>query len=234
MASEYLKRLAKDIPRERPRELTRREKLLNWLHYHKWHLLVSALLLWAICDIGCDVLGLRDARPDCQIAYVGSRGLPDETAAALEDALSALCEDLNGDGTQTVKLVQYLFPEEADAELAYASEVRLTADLEACESYLFLLEDPESFQSRYHVLCSLNGTLPADQDDSAETVCLLWRQCPVLADMAQGNAAFSDSACSIERLWIARRGFWTEKTSANLDGCIAFWNALTEGADYER
>ena len=33
-----------------------------------------------------------------------------------------------------------------------ASNVKLMADLDACESYFFLLEDPEGFQKSYEVL----------------------------------------------------------------------------------
>ena len=35
---------------------------------------------------------------------------------------------------------------------AAASNVRLMADLDACESYFFLLEDPDGFQEGYEVL----------------------------------------------------------------------------------
>ena len=35
---------------------------------------------------------------------------------------------------------------------AAAGNVRLMADLDACESYFFLLEDPDGFQEGYEVL----------------------------------------------------------------------------------
>lgn len=42
----------------------------------------------------------------------------------------------------------------SDGDLMYAaaSNVKLMADLNACESYFFLLEDPEGFQRDYQVL----------------------------------------------------------------------------------
>ena len=71
--------------------------------------------------------------------------------------LAAVCiagnlgTDCNGDGKIVVQVNQYLSAQE-DVMYAAASNVRLMADLDACESYFFLLEDPEGFQQGYEVL----------------------------------------------------------------------------------
>lgn len=234
MASEYLKWKARDVKPEEKRELAPKEKRKNWWYYHKWHVLIGLVLLGILCDIGWNALGLGEVIPDCQIAYVGANALPDDTVTALEASLSELCGDLNGDGRACVRLVQYATSGDGVA----ASEVLLMSDLLDCESYLFLLQNPAQFQRSYHILCCLDGSLPAGDDYTTENVCLSWEQCPVLANIELGNYSYSvlgktaegSSRELVSGLYLARRGFWTEKTVANLDGCAAFWKTLTEEA----
>lgn len=133
MASEYLKWKARDVQRETPRELTPQEKRKNWWHYHKWYVFLGMVLLAILCDIGWHVL--RTAKPDYQVAYVGTDALPEDTVAALEAGFAALGEDLNGDGRVTVRLVQYASSGGADAGAAYSAEVQLMSDLLDCESF---------------------------------------------------------------------------------------------------
>lgn len=59
-------------------------------------------------------------------------------------------------------------PAEEDAEAVYAAGTSLLGDLLECQSYFFLLEDPERFQEEYHSLCRLDGSLPADYDNSVD------------------------------------------------------------------
>ena len=50
MASEYLKWKYRDVkPDEPPPERSKKDKLANWLHYHKWWIVVWAVLLLAGC-----------------------------------------------------------------------------------------------------------------------------------------------------------------------------------------
>ena len=98
MASEYWKWKFRDVRPEEKRELTAEEKRRNWWHYHKWHIALGIVLAVFAGSLIWQVLGIGEIEPDCRVAYVGSTLLPDGTAAALEAALSALGEDLNGDG----------------------------------------------------------------------------------------------------------------------------------------
>ena len=149
MASEYLKWKYRDVRPDKPVELTPEQRRRNWWYYHKWHVLIAAA---AVCILGSLVWqAVTQVRPDCQIAYVGSVPLPEEAAARWEERLAALGRDCNGDGRVTVRLNQYLSGQE-DVMYAAASNVKLMADLESCESYFFLLEDPEGFQRDYEVL----------------------------------------------------------------------------------
>lgn len=238
MASEYLKWKYRDVQHREPVVMTPAEKRRNWWHYHKWHVAVGLTLAVVAVYLVCRALGVGQIRPDYQVAYVGTNALPDDTTAAIEAAFAARGEDLNGDGQVVVQLNQYTSPEGAEPGVAMSNEVTLMADLLECESYFFLLEDPEPFQQNYHVLRQLDGTQREDGPWTAEGTCLTWAQCPVLAGTELGRYSYDllgetvegDSGELVSRLYLARRGFWTEKTTAHPEGCAALWEKLTEGA----
>ncbi len=238
MASEYWKWKFRDVRPEEKRELTAEEKRRNWWHYHKWHIALCIVLAVFAGSLIWQVLGIGEIEPDCRVAYVGSTLLPDGTAAALETALSALGEDLNGDGQTVVSLRQYVSGGEAGMpDAAAAAAVQLMADIVEGESYFFLLEDPEQFQQAYHALRRLDGSLP-EEDASAEGTYLAWDACPVLRQLDLGGYSYEvmgqtvagDSQELLSGLFFARRGYWTEEDAPYPEGCGALWERLTEGA----
>lgn len=149
MASEYLKWKYRDVKPEKAVELTKQQRRRNWWHYHKWHVLIGGVLVLIAVDWAWSAL--TQVHPDYQIAYVGAAPLGQEDAAAWEARLSALGRDCNGDGNVVVQLNQYLTVQE-DTMYTAAANVKLLADLDARESYFFLLEDPEIFQADYEIL----------------------------------------------------------------------------------
>lgn len=237
MASAYLRWLHRDEQPEEPLVLTPAQKRKNWWDYHKRQVLLGAAALAVAGSVLWDALGVGKPVPDYQLAYVGTNALPDDTAAALEQGFAALGEDLNGDGKVLVQLHQYAVSN-ADASVAAAASTSLLGDLLECESYFFLLENPEQFQADYHALRRLDGSLPPEGSRSAEGTYLAWEQCPSLTDFALGaysyqfidRTATGSSRELVSRLYLARRGFRTEKTAAYPEGCDNLWNHLTEGA----
>ena len=237
MASEYLKWKYRDVKPREKKELTPAEKRKTWWYYHKWRLAAGIVLALAGAGIIRQVLGVGRVEPDFQFAYVGAYTLPDDTIAALEENLSALGADQNGDGQTAVSIRQYPLYN-PDAQAAAAAQIQLMADLNQCDSTFFLLEDPERFQQDFHILCRLDGSLPEDGGSSVEGVCLPWGQCPVLAGMALGDYSYSlmgetvsgSSGELVSGLYLARRGFWTEKNAPYPEGCEALWNELVKGA----
>ena len=154
MASEYLKWKYRNVKPEEPAPMTAAQRRKNWWYYHKWHVLIAAVVLLAAADWVWNAPS--QVHPDYQAAYVGSAPLAEEAQARWEARLAALGTDCNGDGKVVVRLNQYLTMQNgSDGELAmynYAANVKLLADLDARESYIFLLEDPERFQADYEVL----------------------------------------------------------------------------------
>ena len=241
MASEYLKWKYRDIQPDQPAELTPRQKRANWWYYHKWYVLLGAGLLTLGIYLGARALGLGQVKPDYQVAYVGSAALPEETAAALESALADLGTDCNGDGRVVVRLNQYVMGDSSGqgAMYAYAGSTKLMADLDACDSYFFLLEDPAAFQENYQVLRRLDGSLPEETEHDYESCCLSWSGCPVLRGLSLGEYTeqilnqeiHGDSQERLTSLFVARRGFWTERTCSYSQECDTLWDTITRGSD---
>lgn len=235
MASQYLLWKYRDVQPDAPLVLTREQKLRNWWHYHKWHLVLGAVLLGILADVLGSALGIGQIRPDYQAAYIGSAALPAETAAALETALAAYGQDCNGDGRVVVRLNQYTANDQ-NTEYTYASQVTLMGDLEACDSYFFILEDGETFQRKFDVLALADGSLHTGF--SGEYYAVPWPDCPILqalplgeyTDVILGQQVSGAGQTLLQSCTFARRGFAGGKTCRNREACDALWDALTEGA----
>lgn len=252
MAGEYFRWKYRDVKPEEKRELTKAEKRKNWWDYHKWFVVLGIVAVLFLGGLVWNLLGIGRVRPDYQIAYVGSAALPGDTVAALETAFSELGEDLNGDGKVVVTLNQYVTyadlirqkeetGERGNEEIymqAQASRISLTADIDARDSFFFLLDDPEGFQQIYEVLSYPDGTLPEGEDWSADGMYLSWTECPVLSGLELGSYTLNylgveltgDSQELLSQLYIARRGFWTGEGCDHLEGCEALWEKLCAGA----
>lgn len=229
MASEYLKWKYRDVRPDVSQELTPEERRANWWYYHKWHIAAAIALLLVLGGLGLNAWNAKRNAPDYQIAYIAANPLPEETAAALETALSDLT------GGAKVKVNQYLTGQTRDAGMyASAASVQLMADMETCESFLFLLDDPETFQGNYLIHRSLDGALP--EDSAGQPFCLPWSGCPVLTALPLGSYSETvpgqegDSQALLAGLYLGRRGFWNGKTCKNPEGCEQLWELLTEGA----
>ena len=225
MASEYLKWKARDEkPAPPPPEMTKKEKVLNWLHYHKLHLAAAAFVLWIAGSMLWNVLGIGKTKPDVIVAYIGRDTLREEAAGSLEAALTPFCEDRNGDGKQTLELRQYALDRSGELETAlyynYAADTTLVADITAGESYLFLAEDPQAVQRAYQIFARADGSPPAEDDYEVWDKVFRWGDCPALRG--------ADPA--LENLFLGRRCFFDEKQAAAQAGNEGFWQRLTEGA----
>ena len=224
MASEYLKWKAREEkPAPPARELSKKEKLLNWLHYHRLHLIAAAVLLWIGGSMLWNSLGIGQTKPDYIFAYIGQDNLPGESAAALETALSALGEDVNGDGKVVIELRQYATDRKGEAETALyfnsAANTRLLADITAGDSYFFLVEDPQSVQRSYQIFANLDGTPPAEDDYEAMDKVF-----------GLGELTAFSKLNDLSGLYLGRRCFYVEREAEAQAGNERLWELLTEGA----
>lgn len=231
--SEKTEALIALIQSENPKNLTKKEKWKNWWHYYKWYVVCGILLFAIAVDLIGNALGLWQKSPDFQIAYVGNTEFPPDTAAALENIFSSMQElDLNRDGEVIVRINQYSNGLQGtdmnNVYYEYSSEIALIGDISDCESYFFLMDDPDSFQREYQLLADPDGNCPADTDYSADNKAVLWSDCPVLSEIASSaEAAASGSQAFLSKLYIGRRCFYTDTLSENAEECNDLWNLLT-------
>lgn len=210
----------------------------NWWHYHKWYVLCGITVFLITANLVGNALGITGSKPDYQIAYVGKDPLPQDTVSTLEEAFASISSDFNGDGKVLVQLNQYTSPDSdtnADASYyQYAAEVTLIGDITDCESYFFLLEDPEVFQKEYQVLACPDGSCPKEADFSTEDKVIQWKDCPVLTGMKLGNyqetylgqEQSGSNQALLTDLYIGRRCFYGKKTTDHPQDCAALWETL--------
>lgn len=226
---------------EPPKQYTRREKAGNWWHYNRIVVIIVVVVLAILAGILYDMFGRPE--PDYTIGWVGDIDLPEDTAQALTDQLTALCDDRNGDGRVLVELAQfpYNFRGESTADASYQMAVitRLEGDLGTDDGcYIFLLQDPEGFENHTQVLQYLDGTLPAEDAEDWQNMVYRWSDCPVLAELDLGSYAFTtatgETACSSQELlsglYVGRCGAWSDTQAKNQEGSEELWQALTAGA----
>ncbi|MDE7185716.1 MAG: hypothetical protein K2O40_14935 [Lachnospiraceae bacterium] len=230
------------IQSEKHRHLSKSETWKNWWHYYKWYVLCSVILLGIACDLAGNALGLWRPAPDFQIAYVGKEPLPEDTVNALEHAFAALGEDwdldFNKDGKILVKINQYASCQSPDSDAPYygtASEISLIGDISDCDSYFFLLENPDSFQREHQLLANPDGSCPDKADVSTAGKVLLWSDCPALSELELGSYSASlfgqrtagDSQELLAAFYIGRRCFYTDAMTDNAQQCSALWELLS-------
>ena len=214
----------------------------NWWYYHKWYVIIGIILLGVAFDLIANALGLFTKSPDLQIAYVGKTPLPQDTVFALQQTFTALAGDYNHDGEVIVQINQYFNDSNTtDVDTAYyqyASEITLIGDISDCESYLYLLEDPQDFQRQYQLLALPDGSCPDKADYSVEDKVIVWSDCPVLADMNLGSytetsidgTITGDNAELLAGLSLGRRCFYTDAVTDNLQECSELWDMLYDSA----
>lgn len=224
------------------REYTKKERLQNWLYYHKWWLIAGAVVLWVAGSMLWNVLGIGKVKPDYRFAYVGSRRLTDETVAVLENALASFGEDVNGDGKVAVSLTQHITADSANMDnmmYGYAAEITVLADVTEGESVFFLLENPVDFQLSFQILAHRDGSAPAEDDFEALDKVYRWADCPALAALALGG--YEDSYLDLTEtgeiqellsdLYLGRRYFFNAEQDKYPEANERFWQSLTEGAN---
>lgn len=241
-----------DLLPDEPLPQTRAQKVENWLHYHKWWLIGGAFLLLILGMLLHDMTSAPSY--DYQMGIVTRQMLPEELLEELEAAFAALGEDLDGDGAVTVQLNQYnlQFSGEADAASsdpaaaagavtnAYelmAAMTRLSGDLTAAESYIFLTDDPAGLQQAALLFGYLDGSVPAEGADDVENMTVAWADTPA-ASLDLAPLPLADGSQLDVQEWMAQYSFGfvaaseadayqTEEALAARQASGRLWEALT-------
>ena len=140
-------------------ENTKKRGIMAWVsnlwYYHKWHILVGALVLFVL---GVSVVQCaRNETPDISILYVADVDLGNTNRQKVESFVAPYYEDVTGDGKKTLSLV---FMSESDK----TTKDRIQTEVVAGEHTLYFL-DRASFDwlVKFKVLAPLEdimGVLP--------------------------------------------------------------------------
>lgn len=238
---------------ESKKEYTKQEKAANWWYYHKLYVGIAViavvLVVWMVHDV------VTRVRPDYRVGYVGSSNLPTDTVTALENTLTAYCDDRNGDGKVVVELVQYNLDfdsesENTDAYTQMADVTRLSADLSSEDGpYIFIMQDTDyaqQFAETTGDLQYLDGTMPdtenVDENDNVivdwTKMVYRWTDCPALTGLDLGTYTGltmvddlqGENQDIMKNTYIGRRAYYTDKTALESETYDALWNILTAGA----
>ena len=210
----------------------------NWWYYYKWYVIIGVILLGIAVNMIGNALGFFTKSPDLQIAYIGKAPLPQDTAMSIQQAFTALAGDFNGDGEVIVQVNQYVRNSNTTdvdtARYQYASEITLIGDISDCESYFFLMENPQDFQREFQLLALPDGSCPDEADYSVEDKIIVWSDCPILTDMelesytetTMGATTTGSNQELLAGLSLGRRCFFTDTVTDNLQECSNLWDML--------
>lgn len=210
----------------------------NWWYYYKWYVIIGVILLGIAVNLIGNALGFFTKAPDLQVAYIGKAPLPQDTAMSIQQAFTALAGDFNGDGEVIVQVNQYVRSSNTTdvdtARYQYASEITLIGDISDCESYFFLMENPQDFQREFQLLALPDGSCPDEADYSVEDKIIVWSDCPILTDMelesytetTMGATTTGSNQELLAGLSLGRRCFFTDTVTDNLQECSNLWDML--------
>lgn len=200
--------------RQRLKEtLTPREKLSNWLYYHKVHMALAALALFGALYFTAQDWGR--AEPDYTVCWVSGQKLDEDTAVALSRRLAACGEGRNGDGQVQVDihrinldLSQVLDQGGAGGQREYGELLALQADLEVGQSGIFLTDSPAALQACTGALLYRDGSMPEEGASDWENMVISWEQ--------EG----------LGTVWAGLRGCWKESWADTWRDYRALWEDL--------
>ena len=157
--------------------------------------------------------------------------------AAFEEAADPAASDAEAAADSAALAEQ----DSTDAYVRMAVMTRLSADISGTDgSYIFLMEDPESFQATTGALRYLDGTVPDAQEPASDwqNMVYRWTDCPVLSGLDLGTytgyTLMDDSTGNnqdvLSKLYVGCRGTWTDKAAEAYAADDVLWKTLTEGA----
>lgn len=203
-----------------------RRKLQNWFYYYKWYVVIGLVLLLFFLQWAGNFLGILEKKPDVQAALILHTPVSAEAVSVLEDSLAQYAGDYNHDGRVKVTVHTYLAAEDTASaetiESASASEISLVGDINDCESYLFIMDQPETVQLAWQILADADGGCPAPTDYSVEGKVVPVRNLPL--DLS--GIEDEEERVYFEDLWLGRRCFYTEKTCRYPEDLSALWDVL--------
>lgn len=186
-----MKKAKERLDAEASIQMTPKQKLENFWFYYKWIVLGSlfavVLAVTMIRDLASQV------HPDYQVGLLTGNYISEERLAQLEQIIAEQADDRNGDGQTLVTVMVYQVANEgetiSDPTVQMASVTRLSADIQSCESVLFMAQSPEAFHESYGGVFLYNdgSEPPMEQTPDAERMGVSLADCPAFAGLYEGD-----------------------------------------------
>lgn len=147
-----------DVKPQEEKQLSKKDKLKNFIYYHKFALiaipLAAVFAVWAIVDL------FTTPKPDYVIAVLSENTIDSQFLDQLQSKLAPYGEDVNGDGKILLFVNNYVIPSDTgDAGSASTGAMQLQADLETGSSVIFLCENPQYIQEQYGIFTDISAPL---------------------------------------------------------------------------
>ena len=213
---------AKPQPSEMP-DMTPQQRRANWWHYHWLHVLIAVLAVIVVLGIVWEQA--TKERYDCSVALVTRYAATPAEIASIQAALERVCPDYNEDGEVHVAInaiqIDYTSTDMDDAaiQVMTTNVDKLNADFYTRQSGIFLLDDPENFQTAHGALAWLDGSAPPEDTLEWEDMTVPWKDWDGSAEVELDN-------CEADWLWFARRAAFGQADEDAFAGAGALWAAM--------
>lgn len=124
------------------------KKIDNFWYYYKFHVLGGIFVLFCIGLFVRDMKNQVDY--DYNIAFVGNYTVAKEDSENLQKWFEENGEDLNGDGSVHVQMLDYSLADDMNPQMYAASQTKFTVDIQESSSMIFILsrENYERFKEQ--------------------------------------------------------------------------------------
>ncbi len=164
MPSEAFREMLKDeLPQQQPPNPTKKDYIKDFWYYHRF-IILAVIVTFAI--VGYFIYEINsNVRPDINVAILTEEQyISGEALEALTNDIAQHCEDYNGDGQVVVYLNLYNpiigeGAETADPNMQMAAVTKLSADLSAMTSTIFLTDNYDESQETYGLFASREDSM---------------------------------------------------------------------------
>lgn len=126
---------------EKPKKFTKEWIKYIW-HYYKWHIIATVFVILSVISFAYGKI--TAIQPDLRVAMAGNIVIQPENEDRFQMLLDQKVTDINGDGkTKVFRPMFYIFYQstETGADYQYAMTQKLSYELTAQETFLFILHD---------------------------------------------------------------------------------------------
>lgn len=166
---------------------TRKDKFKNWWHYSRF--IVLAVVIIIIIVVALVVSVRNKQKPDYKVLLMTHEQYPDALVQAMEEFLTTVADDRDGDGTVEVELNNYVLFMDTEHNGQYAEDMyeaartRYAMDVYYGESMIYIF-DAASFNALYEdqLFIYNDGSTPAEGARDYANMMIPLSECRLFSD----------------------------------------------------